>query len=191
MVADFLMAILGTLSAIAYVRARHAGDAFRFDVLVVFAVADLVVAALLHPSASSCIVLACVTTCAVTDMSCGYIYDVVTFPSLIALLGIALLEGTFASAVGWALTAPAGCLILYAATRRRGLGLGDVKLFTVVAAGLRSSVGDVFGGSFVIGACFVVFAIVRRRLSLGETVPFAPFIALATIVDFPCRWLLK
>lgn len=191
MPAAFLICTLAMLSGTAYIWARRAGDAFRFDVLAAFAAADMVLLAFFQPPVTACIVLACVGTCAATDASCGYIYDAVTYPSLFAVLGVSLLNGTFGSAISWALIVLFACVLLHVITGGRGLGLGDVKLFTVVAAGVSSSIGEVFGGSFVIGACFVGIAMLRRRLSFGETVPFAPFIALATMVDLPFRWVLR
>ena len=181
--------LLGTGAA--YVRAKHVGDAFNVAVLATFVTAASIVVARLssHAALPVCIVLACVCVSAATDLSSGYVYDAVTYPSLGVILFASLFLGTGWSTVLWAGLSFAGIALLAVMTRRRGLGFGDVKLFTVVAAGLGASIPEIFGGSFVLGAFVVAVRLLRRQIRFGETVPFAPFIATATILWVACEGL--
>ena len=171
----------------AYVHSRRTGDAFRFDMLIVFALAGATSVAILGPRASlpACIVLASVVTCAATDASSGYVYNVVTYPGFIATLALSTVTGTVGAALLWSFVTFLGGIALYDATRGHGLGLGDVKLFTLVAAAFGPTVGGVIAGSFILGACVVGIGLMRKTLSMGQTVAFAPFIAVATIVTVP------
>jgi len=171
-------------AAAAYLRAKYMDDGFNTFVLIAFALAAGLVIACVDTLAtfSVCVVFACVCACGATDVSSGYVYDVVTYPSFGILLLASLYIGTLDSTVMWAGASFAAVMLLAAVTRRRGLGLGDVKLFTVVGAGLGQSFPEILGCSFVIGALVVGAGLVRRQIRFGQTVPFAPFIAVATIV---------
>lgn len=168
----------------AYVRAKHVGDAFNVAVLIGFAVVAGLVILFLGTRATVpvCVVLGCVCVSAASDLSSGYIYDVVTYPSLSVILLASLSIGTFGWTIMWSGLSFVCAGLLAVMTRRRGLGFGDVKLFTVVGAGLGASIAEVFGCSFVIGACVVAIGLVRRQIRFGQTVPFAPFIAVATML---------
>ena len=61
----------------------------------------------------------------------------------------------------------------------------------VVAAALGPSVGFVVGTACVIGAGVAVVALLRRRVHFGETLPFAPFIALATMASVSAGVVMK
>ncbi len=182
-----------TLTIVAYVTSRLKRDPFRLDTLAGFAVPAGFVIAIFGSRIPlvACIVLACVAICAATDASSGYVYNSVTYPSLIATLGVSAATGALHAAVFWAAGTFAAGLILYAASGGRGLGLGDVKLFTLVAAGLCSSIGEIVAASFVLGALAAGIALIRRRLSFGETIAFAPYIALATFATVPAQGLLQ
>lgn len=181
---SFFLGLVLLGAGAAYFRAKHAGDTFNIAALTVFVTAAGVLVVSLGAKATLpvCIVLACVCVSAATDLSSGYIYDAVTYPSLGVILLASLALGTVWSMAVWTGLAIAGGGLLAVMTRRRGLGLGDVKLFAVVGAGLGSSIPEIFGGSFVIGAFIVALRLLRRQIRFGETVPFAPFIATATIL---------
>ena len=183
----------GLLTTTAYMHSRRNADAFRIGLWGAFVLAGSISAILMGPQVSlpACIVLASVAICAATDASSGYIYNVITYPSLIAILAVSLSMGNVTTAAISALGTFLGGMILHAATRRRGFGLGDVKLLTVVAAGLGSAIGAVIAGSFVLGACVVGIGLLLRRLSIGQTVAFAPFIAVATIVAVPAHGFVQ
>ncbi len=168
-------------------QAKRAGDAFNVVFLILFALAATAVIALSggRTTFSQCLVFACVCTCAATDLSSGYIYDVVTYPSMVMMVLASLHAGTLNSTAAWTCLSFACVALLVVVTRGRGLGFGDVKLFAVVGAGLGGSVIGVLGGSFVVGACLVVVGLLRGRIRFGQTVPFAPFIAIATILSVP------
>ncbi len=181
------------LAIVALSNAKRVGDAFRFDLLLVFALASVITLTIAGPGVSFalCIVLACVTTCAATDIASGYVYNVVTYPTVVTILAASLVSGTFSSTFTWTVITFAACGLLYALTRGKGIGLGDVKLFAVVASALGASIGEVIGGAFIIGACAVAIPLVRRRIRFGQTLPFAPFIALATMAIVPAGGLIR
>ena len=189
----YLWVALVILSSAAFANAKRSGDAFRFDLLVLFAIASSAALGIAGGGSSFvlCIVLACVSTCAATDIASGYVYNVVTYPSVAAILIASLATGTFSSTFSWTVITFAGCGLLHALTRARGLGLGDVKLFAVVGSALGASIGEVIGAAFIIGACVVVIPLVHRRIRFGQTLPFAPFIALATMVTVPAEGLMR
>lgn len=168
----------------AYVRAKRASDGFNVVILTAFAMSAgaLILFMGTRATVPMCVVLACICASAASDLSSGYIYDAVTYPSLTLILLASLSIGTLSSTLAWSGLSFASAGLLAVLTRRRGLGFGDVKLFTVIGAGLGGSIVEVLGGSFVIGACVVAVGLARRQIRFGQTVPFAPFIAIATIL---------
>ncbi len=174
------------------VHAKRMGDAFNAFILIPFAAAAIAAIAVSGPRTTVpvCLVLASVCVCAASDSSSGYVYDVVTYPSLLFVLLASVYAGTLSSTALWACLSFASLALFAVLTRQRAFGFGDVKLFTVVGAGLGPLFFGVLGGAFVIGACVVAVALLRGRIRFGETVPFAPFIAIATILSLPCERLL-
>lgn len=74
-------------------------------------------------------------------------------------------------------------LLLYAITRGRGIGFGDVKL--AAALGLAFAWPDsvvLVGLAFVIGTLAALPALALRKTALKASVPFGPFLAIAAIV---------
>lgn len=82
------------------------------------------------------------------------------------------------------IAASAGLLLfLFAVTRGRGIGFGDVKL--AAALGVAFAWPDplvIVGISFVLGAIAAVPALLAHKTRMGAAVPFGPFIALAAIL---------
>lgn len=74
-------------------------------------------------------------------------------------------------------------LALYALTRGRGIGFGDVKL--AAALGLAFAWPDsvvLVGLAFVLGAFAAVPALLYRRAGMKTALPFGPFLALAAVL---------
>jgi len=115
---------------------------------------------------------------AVTDQTAGYILDIVTLPSC----AFAIVTET-SSAAGFhpligAFAVSGAMLVLYTITRRRGLGLGDVKLAAVSGTLLGPQTGLIsLGVSFVLGGCMAGLLMLSGRASPKMTMPFAPYIA--------------
>ncbi|HVM76660.1 MAG TPA: prepilin peptidase [Candidatus Paceibacterota bacterium] len=75
--------------------------------------------------------------------------------------------------------------LLVAVTKGRGMGLGDVKL--AIPLGLIFGWPDiafVTGSSFVIGAFVGLVAIIVRRKTMKQSLPFAPFLAIGAALVF-------
>lgn len=70
----------------------------------------------------------------------------------------------------------------YVATRH-GIGLGDVKLFTVIGMYIGSQrTYLVLMASLIFAACYGIAKVVRKRLKVKDEIAFAPFAAMGTIV---------
>lgn len=169
------------------VRARHCGDYFDRGTLIVFVAvtAALISVVGVVPSSGAVIAMACAVVSAATDISSGYIYDMVTYTAAIAMLAFAICDSTVPAASLGAATALAVSGILHIWKNGRGLGMGDVKLFAI--AGAASSVLPsllILGASFVVGAAVIGIALVARRLHWADRVAFAPYIAIVTVVVF-------
>jgi prepilin signal peptidase PulO-like enzyme (type II secretory pathway) len=100
--------------------------------------------------------------------------------------------------VGWGMVALAGIYgALYAVSRGRWVGLGDVKLavFIGVTLGWQKAL-LVFVLANVIGFIVVIPGLVTRKLSRQSRIPFGPFLIAAFIVaglwgDALVRWYLS
>lgn len=177
--------LLVALSLLARDRARELGcklEFTRLEALLTLAVTllcGLFVARLSSNIALRLVAIACGGVCALTDWQTGYVFDrVVLFAALIcgaACLALGQLE---ISACG-ALISGGTLAVLYVATKRRGVGLGDVKLGALLGACIgRNRALPLLAIAFVLGG-FVASALVisgcKRRT---DTIPFAPFLAL-------------
>ena len=71
---------------------------------------------------------------------------------------------------------------LYLMTKRKGFGLGDVKLAPGLAL-LLGAVETLVAAfmAFVIGAAVAVVMLVMKRVRFGQTLPFGPFLVLGTV----------
>ena len=82
-----------------------------------------------------------------------------------------------------ALAAGGILLALFAITRGRGIGFGDVKL--AFALGLAFAWPDsvvIIGLAFVLGSLAAVPALIARKAGMKTALPFGPFLALAALV---------
>lgn len=74
-------------------------------------------------------------------------------------------------------------LALFAITRGRGIGFGDVKL--AFALGLAFAWPDsiiIIGLAFILGALAAVPALVAGKAGMRTALPFGPFLALAAVL---------
>jgi len=75
--------------------------------------------------------------------------------------------------------------LLVVVTQGRGMGIGDVKLASVL--GIIFGWPDIiiiFAISFVIGAILGLIGIVARRIKIKGLLPFGPFLAIGSIIVF-------
>lgn len=134
------------------------------------------------------VLIAALCVSSVTDVESGYIFDVVTLPALIAEIAIAAFFGGWESSLQGALACASVIAVLYGATRGRGIGLGDLKLAACIGAGLGPFGGiAAIGAAFVFGGAHAVFMVARRRVSRGDSLRFAPYMALGFAASF--LWL--
>lgn len=76
-----------------------------------------------------------------------------------------------------------GIFLFLAIISRGGLGGGDIKLiaFLGLILGLKPILFTIYG-SYVVGAIVGIILLILRKKKLVSTVPFAPFITIATII---------
>lgn len=134
------------------------------------------------------IVLAIVTLSAITDMQTGFILDLITVPgSVVLLLMAAINDHLIVSACG-ALAGAGLPATLYAITKGRGIGLGDVKLGASIGAGLGAvTTMYVFGLAFIVGAVVGVALLAMGGATRKTEMRFAPYLAFATACVVVCR----
>jgi prepilin signal peptidase PulO-like enzyme (type II secretory pathway) len=128
--------------------------------------------------------MACAIVCAATDLATGLIFDSVTALTAMMILLAALVAGSLTATTTGACVCAGSLCALYALTRGRGIGLGDVKLGAVIGAGCGGVAAfGAIGSAFVAGALWAVPLLVRKRVGAGDRIVFAPFLALGTIAS--------
>jgi leader peptidase (prepilin peptidase)/N-methyltransferase len=134
-------------------------------------------------AAPAAIAVAGTFVAAATDVRTGLIPDPLTLATVTLALAAAAGTGTIPAAIGGGLAAGGALLALHLCTRRRGLGLGDVKLGVAIGVGLGASAAlEALGVAFVAGALGGVGLLVARRAHRRSALPFAPFLALGTAI---------
>jgi len=119
-----------------------------------------------------------VLVCALTDARTGYIFDPVVITFAVAVLLLATASGGLVMALSGALATGALLGALYALTRGRGIGLGDVKLSTVLGLGLMLPYGAIaIGAAFVFGGGYGAWLLAHGAASRSGSIRFGPFIA--------------
>lgn len=133
-------------------------------------------------SLATAIGLAVLAVCSASDSECGLVFDCVTIPGLAAALCAALVDGRPIASFEGAVAAGAATAIVWIATRSKGIGLGDVKAAAVLGAALGPAASlRALGLAFVSGAAVAVVLLAAGRVKLGDSVRFAPFIALGAL----------
>jgi prepilin peptidase CpaA len=176
---------LGTLAAIA--RARNRTVTFRRTSVVALTLAALAMIVVGEEreapvAVGVALVLACVIVCAATDLATGLIFDVVTAASILMILLYASATRSLTTSVLGACVCAGSLLALYVASRKRGIGFGDVKLGAVIGAGCGAELGiGAIGSAFVVGALWAAPLLLSRRVLASDRVVFAPCLALGTL----------
>jgi leader peptidase (prepilin peptidase)/N-methyltransferase len=120
----------------------------------------------------------CLGVSVFTDVAAGYVFDVVTLPSLAAAFLMAAIEGRAAQVFGGALCVSSALLLLYGLSRGRGIGLGDAKLAACAGALLGITDGFIaLGIAFVLGGIYAAILLLGKRAERKQSVAFAPYIA--------------
>ena len=124
------------------------------------------------------IVLAACACASATDICTGYIFDL---PTVASLCVAAVLQ----YAGGHGLDATAGAVLcvtllgaIWVLTQGRGIGLGDVKLASVIGCGLGFSASlHALQIAFVAGGAVAAWKLLLGRGRRGDTMPFGPYLA--------------
>jgi leader peptidase (prepilin peptidase) / N-methyltransferase len=134
-------------------------------------------------NAAAIVALAGACVAGLIDARTGLIFN--PLPAAIfaaAAVGSIVDRAPIGAAVG-GLSTGGALLTIYALTRGRGLGLGDVKLAAALGAGLGCPAGLVaFGCAFVFGALYGTWLLATGRAARNQQVRFGPFIAAGTLV---------
>ena len=129
------------------------------------------------------IVLGGVAVAAVTDLRTGRIFTPVAGATGVAALAAATFEHRIVAALCGSLALGLALFGLHAATRGRGLGLGDVRLGWAIGAGLGTVAGfAAVAWAFVLGATYGCALLVLRRAQRTSEIRFGPFIAAGTLL---------
>lgn len=121
------------------------------------------------------------------DLYYGIIPDKITVPAIgISLLFLFIIKpdgqmGFLLSAVGGALF----FILIIAATRGKGMGVGDVKLVFLMGLFLGFP-GIIFSLylAFLTGAVVSLILVIWGKKNIKSAVPFGPFLSLATLTAF-------
>jgi leader peptidase (prepilin peptidase) / N-methyltransferase len=145
------------------------------------AAATACVASLAGISVPAVAATAGVAVAGLVDARTGSIYDPLTAAMLLASLVLALANGCAIDGCCGAIAVGAALLALYAISRGRGIGLGDVKLGTALGMALGFSGGlTAIALAFVFGGAYGAWLLATRRAQRDASVRFGPFIAAGT-----------
>lgn len=159
-----------------------------FAMGVVGTIAITVDARIPAPVLPLAVLIAALCVCTVTDVECGYIFDIVTLPALAIEVGMAGICGSWESSLQGALACASCIAVLYVCTCGRGIGLGDLKLAACIGAGLGPLGGiTAVGAAFVLGAAHALVMLTQRRVARGDSLRFAPYMALGFVASL--LWL--
>lgn len=125
----------------------------------------------------------------VTDLRYQIIPDQIIFPAIVATFLFQILNYSndqllMTNYLLSALSSSLFFLILYFLTKRRGMGLGDVKL--VFLMGLLLGFPKIilaFYLAFLTGAILGVILILIGKKRFGEHIPFGPFLTMAMVIS--------
>lgn len=117
--------------------------------------------------------------CAWTDLRTGFIFDTVTIPFTSLILIVAASFGMFPRALAGFAIGAGSLLALYAFTKGKGLGLGDVKLAGCLGCGLGPhDAWLAIGAAFVSGGIYAAHQLMVQRAARTASVAFGPFLCL-------------
>jgi leader peptidase (prepilin peptidase)/N-methyltransferase len=137
----------------------------------------------LGPAIGVSLLVVALLICTATDLLRYRVPNAVTYPGiLLALAAAALMPGTGLKDAVLAAVTAGGAFLFLAILTRGGMGLGDVKLATLIGAGLglQTSYQALFVGVFAAGMIlllFLAFGVVSRK----QAIPYAPFLALGAL----------
>ena len=133
--------------------------------------------------------LACAAVSAATDVQTGYVFDRVTGVGFLLVFALQIADGALGGALAAGAIAGGLLGLVYACSRGRGLGLGDVKLGAALAVGLGTSGAlEALRVAAIAGGATALLLWLCGRARFGSAIPFAPFLALgASFGALTCR----
>jgi leader peptidase (prepilin peptidase)/N-methyltransferase len=173
-------------------KCRYCGEPISIQYPIVELATGLLYAAIVwtygltFESLSLLIFVSLIIICAGTDFNTGLILNSVTFPGV--AIGVAM---SFVVPSMTPLESLLGLLvsggvvwIMYAATRGRGMGGGDVKFMAMVGAFLGWDRGllTLFLGA-LIGSMVGIARIVSGKQERRDPIPFGPFLSIGAIIS--------
>ena len=130
---------------------------------------------------SALIAVAVTVVCAWCDMRTMRIPNRLTYPAILALLGIAVVNHTLFQALAGAALSAVVPGVIHLASRRRAMGLGDVKLATCIGTALGPVAGPfAISAAFVAGGGTAAWLLLTKRARREDKVPFGPFLVAGT-----------
>ncbi len=134
-----------------------------------------------HAQASQALLgvgLGAVVVAAACDFECGYVFDAITMPSLGIMIVLTSFAHTTPAFAGGAAATGGALAAVYAATRGRGLGLGDVKLACCIGGctGVQGGIASL-AIAFALGGVCGAYLVIFKRGKRGDELRFAPFLA--------------
>lgn len=135
------------------------------------------------PAAVFVLAFGAIAASAAFDAVCGYVFDAITLPCLAAMVVLAALSQCLMTFAGGAAAAGGSLALLYAITRGRGLGFGDVKLACCIG-GCAGAIGGLaaLGIAFVLGGIWAAFLLVTKQRHRGDELRFAPYMAAGVAI---------
>jgi prepilin signal peptidase PulO-like enzyme (type II secretory pathway) len=128
--------------------------------------------------------------CGIIDARTGFIPNRITYPAFAAILIAALLAGSMAASVVGAVAVGGALAFLYLITRRRGLGLGDVKLGACIGAGFGPAAGmTALGASFIAGGAVGSYLLLSGRAGRKDPMRFGPFLLVGATLSLATQTL--
>ena len=123
------------------------------------------------------------------DIKYGIIPDAVVYPAIVTTLMYQFLFAGQASIFNPLLSGTAAFiffLFLFLITRGKGMGFGDVKLSLLIGLFLGYPLTlSAFYIAFLTGAIIgLILIICRKKLLMGGTIPFGPFLVFGTLISF-------
>ncbi len=132
--------------------------------------------------------ISCLVLAAIHDARTGFIPDRLSIGACFVIVCLAGVGGTLPQTLLAAVGTAAPMLLLYALTRGRGLGFGDVKLAALIGAVLGLSLGYIaLGLAFVVGAAICIIGLWLRRMHRGQEIAFAPYLAIGSLIALFAR----
>lgn len=128
-------------------------------------------------SAAAAVTLAACAACAVIDFRTGYVPNCITLPAFAAAIALQTSAGSPGAAIAGTLACGGTLFALFAVTRGRGIGLGDVKLGCCIGAGFGAGHAlGVLEFAFVAGGIVAAGALMLQALRRGDRLRFAPYL---------------